>query len=75
MLQSLFPKENFNTTTLNPISTRKLESEPIPTRSDIITREPERTRFPGRVRVQVGTPLLHTQQYSSFSFIISFCKY
>ena len=30
MLQSLFPKENLNTTTLNPISTRKLKSVPDP---------------------------------------------
>ena len=30
MLQSLFPKENLNTTNLNPISTRKLKSEPDP---------------------------------------------
>ena len=32
MLQSLFLKENLNTMTLNPISTRKLKSEPDPTR-------------------------------------------
>ena len=33
MLQSLFPKENSNTTTLNPISTQKLklEHDPEPT--------------------------------------------
>ena len=30
MLQSLFPKENMDTITLNPISTRKLKSEPKP---------------------------------------------
>ena len=30
MLQSLLPKENLNTKTLNPLSTRKLKSEPDP---------------------------------------------
>ena len=53
MLQSLFPKENLNTMTLNPISTRKLKSEPDPdpTQYNHTLTRTNPTFGSGRVRV------------------------
>ena len=53
MLQSLFPKENMDTITLNPISTRKLKSEPDPdlTRYNHTLTRTNPTFGSGRVRV------------------------
>ena len=52
MLQSLFPKENMDTITLNPISTRKLKSaDPDPTRYNHTLTRTNPTFGSGRVRV------------------------
>ena len=62
MLQSLFPKENLNTITLNPISTRKLKSEPVPdpTYSHAKPNEPDFRVWSGSRSGRVGSGRVYT---------------